>query len=80
MLALDEVPSNEVQAAKVIAVRGGEFAVALFQEAAASDDVTSAAAAIEYVDDRLKTFDAILDPETASLIRVEFVRLLESWR
>lgn len=80
MLALDAVPPNDGEAASTIGERTNEFANALFEEAVASDDVTSAAAAIAYLDDRLVSFQAMLSAESAKLVRVEFARLVDSWR
>lgn len=80
MLALDAVPLNDVEAASTIRERMVEFANALFQEAAASDDVTSDASAIDYLNDRLVSFEAMLTAESTNLVRLEFARLVESWR
>ena len=80
MLALDAVPQSEADAATSINERTVDFANALLQEAAASDDVTSATTALDYLDDRLVSFQNILTAESASLVRLEFARLVDSWR
>ena len=79
MLALDAMPASDEDAARAIASHPGEFAAALFVEAAASDDVTSAAAAVEYLDDRLASFASIIPGEVRTQLRAEFDRLLLSW-
>ena len=79
MLALAELPATEREAAAAIAGRIDDFAVALFAEAAASDDVTSAESAIEYCDDRLASFEGMISGHVAEAIRTRFAVLVRAW-
>ncbi len=51
----------------------------LVEEAAASDDVTDAASALVYLDDRLRTLEAVLAPEQAERVREAFREGTAKW-
>ena len=78
-----ELGSHTVDAARAraeISARPADFAAALFGEAAANDDVTSMDAALEYLETRLADFRPLLAALAEAATRVEFARLLGSWR
>ena len=79
MLGLAKLPATEREAAEAIAGRIDDFAVALFAEAAASDDVTSAESALEYCDDRLASFEGMISGHVAEAIRARFAVLVRAW-
>lgn len=56
-----------------------EIARRLVEEAAASDDVTDAAGAASYLDDRLTTLGDAFSPEQAARLRSNFDRLTAGW-
>ncbi|MEX1253619.1 MAG: hypothetical protein WEE64_04700 [Dehalococcoidia bacterium] len=51
----------------------------LIEEAAASDDVLDPESALSYLDDRLRTLDALLSPEQAARIRASFTERTQAW-
>jgi hypothetical protein len=55
------------------------FADAVFEEAASSDDVTGAAEAMAYLDNRLDFFSDYLSPALRSIIRSHFVARWNTW-
>ena len=69
----------EAVARAAITARPGEFARALLEEAAANDDVTSPAAAMEYLETRLADLNMLVTVTAETAIRAEFARLLGSW-
>jgi hypothetical protein len=56
-----------------------EIARALVEEAAASDDVTDAAGAASYLDDRLATLGDLLSSAQAQSIHAAFAELTRGW-
>jgi hypothetical protein len=66
-------------ARRAITARPGDFASALFTEAADSDDVTSGAAALDYLYARLAEFDGLVSPEAAPLVEAAFRERLRAW-
>ncbi len=54
-------------------------AAELVNEAAASDDVTSPAAGLTFVNDRIAAFADLLNAEQAERLRGEAARLLDGW-
>lgn len=61
------------------AARPGDLAAALVAEAAENDDVTSTAAAQEYLELRLRFFGAILPPSAQEEVRRRFAVLVAAW-
>jgi hypothetical protein len=55
------------------------IAAALVEEAASSDDVTDAAGALSYLEDRLITLGDLLSGEQADSIRVKFGERTSGW-
>lgn len=66
-------------AANAVAASPGAFVVAVFHEAADSDDVTSPATARDYLEGRLEYFGEIIPEATANVIRAEFTERLRAW-
>ncbi len=63
----------------LLAGRTADLAAALLAEAAASDDVTDAASALAYLEDRLAFFAEVMTPDLAVAIRAAFARGAERW-
>jgi hypothetical protein len=55
------------------------LAEGFFSEAVDSDDVTGAAAAMAYLEDRLAFFSEIIDTATADAVRTAFERHVSAW-
>jgi hypothetical protein len=55
------------------------LALGLVEEAAASDDVTSAASAIDYLETRLVYLGDLLDDATAAAVRGHFAEAVRGW-
>jgi hypothetical protein len=79
MLGLQPEDLDSETARSAIALRPGDFAHALLQEAADSDDVTSAESAIDYCDGRLTFFGDLITPEAAGEVRAAFASLVQGW-
>ena len=71
--------TDDETARAAITARLGDFASALFLEAADSDDVTNAATALDYVEDRLAYFGPLVPPPVAVVIRAAFIERLKAW-
>ena len=71
--------ADDESARRAIAARPGDFASALFTEAAASDDVTSVDSAREYLDLRLRYFDGLVAASAGPAIRAAFEEQLKAW-
>ncbi len=78
MLGLGATPTD-VEAREAIATDPDAFAGALFREAADNDDVTSAEAALDYLETRLSFFGDLIPPEARLAIRAAFANRLTSW-
>ena len=63
----------------LIEERLDEIARRLVEEAAASDDVTDAAGAASYLDDRLTTLGDAFSAEQAARLRSNFDKLTAGW-
>ena len=70
---------DDESARRAIAARPGDFASALFAEAAASDDVTSLESARAYLDLRLAYFEGLIEPAAEPAIRSAFEDKLKAW-
>lgn len=70
---------SEAAAQAAVSARPAALADQLFLEAAASDDVTSAGAALVYLELRLKYFGEIVDASAASAIRARFAERVTAW-
>ena len=70
---------TEAAAQAAVSARPAQLADQLFLEAAASDDVTSADAAIAYLALRLNYFAALIDTAAASAIRARFAERIAAW-
>ena len=70
---------SEAAAQAAVSARPAALADQLFLEAAASDDVTSADAAIVYLALRLNYFAGLIDPAAASAIRARFAERIAAW-
>ncbi len=75
-LPRDSSPLAVENAARAMPSR---LADALFSEAADSDDVTGAASAVGYLEDRLAFFEQIVSTETADAVRRVFERHVAAW-
>jgi hypothetical protein len=79
MLRLGSHTVGAARARAEIAARPGDFAHALFEEAAANDDVTSTEAALDYLEARLSELYELLDGGVTNALRREFANLLGAW-
>ena len=70
---------DDEAARRAITARPGDFASALFAEAADSDDVTSAEAALDYLRARLAEFDGLVTAEAAPRVEAAFGERLRAW-
>ena len=70
---------SEAAAQAAVSARPDALADQLFLEAAASDDVTSADAALVYLELRLKYFGGIVDAAAAAAIRARFAERVAAW-
>jgi hypothetical protein len=75
--ALDAAQLQRLQ--DLLGRRVDRIAGGLLQEAMASDDVTSAAAAIAYLEDRLSFLSGLLTREQQARIRAECARRVAAW-
>jgi hypothetical protein len=64
---------------RLIDERLDEIVRALVEEAAASDDVTDAAGAASYLDDRLATLGDLLSNAQSARLRAAFAELTRDW-
>ncbi len=71
--------ADSARVAQAAAADPGGLAVALAAEAAENDDVTSAAAAVEYLELRLRFFGALIPPEVGEAVRHRFAELVAAW-
>jgi hypothetical protein len=71
--------ADDETARTAINARPGDFASALFHEAADSDDVTSAASALDYLEDRLAYFGPLVLPSAAEVVRAAFIEHIKAW-
>ncbi|MEP7214601.1 MAG: hypothetical protein ABI782_00010 [Anaerolineaceae bacterium] len=71
--------ATETAAQAAVSARPGQLADQLFLEAAASDDVTSADAAIAYLQLRLNYFGGLVTAAAASAIRARFAERVAAW-
>lgn len=78
-MGLDRETITADSARTAIASDPVRFADALFEEAAASDDVTSEAAALNYLEGRLSFFADLLDVPAPNTVRTRFAERLEAW-
>ena len=73
-------PIKDDEAARtVIETRPGDFASAVFLEAADSDDVTSRATALDYLATRLADFHGLIEPDVAAKVREAFETRTRAW-
>ncbi|MGE5597268.1 MAG: hypothetical protein ACM3S1_14685 [Hyphomicrobiales bacterium] len=79
MLALEPHPLDHATARRALQARPGDFASAIFHEAADSDDVTSADSARAYLEDRLGFFGELLDGTVREQVRAAFEERLSAW-
>jgi hypothetical protein len=70
---------DDDSARRAIAALPGDFASALFAEAAASDDVTGLESARAYLDLRLAYFAGLIEPATERAVRAAFEERLVAW-
>ena len=63
----------------LIEERLDEIARRLVEEAAASDDITDAAGAASYLEDRLTTLGDVFSPDQAARIRTSFKKVTAGW-
>ena len=70
---------TEAAAQSAVSARPMQFADQLFLEAAASDDVTSADAALAYLQLRLNYFGELVTAAAASTIRARFAERVAAW-
>jgi hypothetical protein len=66
-------------ARRTIAADPPRLAAAFFEEAAASDDVTSVESALDYLDGRLDFFGGLLDEDSRAAIISAFRDRLHAW-
>jgi hypothetical protein len=79
MMGMERDEVTEQSARTAIASDPVTFADELFLEAAASDDVTSEAAALDYLEGRLAFFGDLLDVPVPNTVRTRFAERLEAW-
>lgn len=73
-------PIEDDEAARdAITARPGDFASAVFAEAADSDDVTSSESALDYLRTRLADFDSLVTPGAEVLVNDAFRERLRAW-
>lgn len=74
------IPIRDDETARAaIATHPGDFARALFHEAADSDDVTSVPSAMSYLEDRLLFFDSLIPDGVGESIRLAYREYLRAW-
>ena len=75
-----QTPLDSTAAARAaVSARAGEVAEALVFEAAASDDVTSTEAALDYLEARLVYLGDLVEPAAAAHIRNHFRVRISAW-
>jgi hypothetical protein len=79
MLGLARGSLDARSASAAIAARRPDFVAALVAEAADNDDVTSAEAALEYLDGRLRFFGDLVGGADGEAIRASFVSATAAW-
>jgi hypothetical protein len=79
MMGLNRDQVTENSARTAIASDALHFADELFLEAVASDDVTSEASALDYLEVRLAFFGDLLDIPVPNTVRTRFAERLEAW-
>jgi hypothetical protein len=79
IMGLDRGETTEDTARTAIAADPNRLADELFAEAAASDDVTSEAAALDYLEGRIAFFGDLLDVPVPNTVRTRFAERLEAW-
>ncbi|MEO9256700.1 MAG: hypothetical protein ABI305_14280 [Tepidiformaceae bacterium] len=73
-------PIEDDEAARsAISARPGDFASALFLEAAASDDVIGRESALDYLAGRLTFFDGLISDTASSAVVDDFKERLRAW-
>ena len=70
---------DDEAARSAISARPGDFASALFLEAADSDDVTSTESALDYLRGRLEFFDDVTTNEARQATEGSFRARLRAW-
>ena len=73
-----DIATDEAARAAIDA-RPGDFASALFLEAADSDDVTSVETARAYLEDRLGYFGELVDKAAGAAVRLAFEARIKAW-
>jgi hypothetical protein len=79
MLQLGSHTVDDARARAEIAARPADFARALFEEAAANDDVTSPEAALDYLEGRLSELNDLIADDLCADLRREFAGRLRAW-
>lgn len=79
MLALPRDGLTVAAARSAINARALDMAAALLEEAAQSDDVTSAETALDYLEDRLAYLADFVPADAAADIRSAFAEGVEGW-
>ncbi len=79
ILALDPATLSHDAARAAISERPADLASAILREAADNDDVTSTAAALDYLESRLAELGDLIDEQAAVAIREGFARRLRAW-
>lgn len=77
LLGLETVDAASARAA--FAQDPGRLAAGLVDEAAASDDVTSAATALDYLETRLAYLGDLIDAATGTAVRERFTEAVRGW-
>ena len=70
---------SDAAARAAVSARPSQLADQLFLEAVASDDVTSADAALAYLQLRLGYFSGLVSPAAAAAIRARFAERVSAW-
>lgn len=73
-----ELP-DDAAARAAVSARPEKLAEALLLEASASDDVTSAESATDYLATRLAYLAGLVDPAAEAAIRARFAELVTAW-
>jgi hypothetical protein len=79
MLNVPLVSLSAQSAPAIVAAKSQAMSTALFEEAAASDDVTSVESALDYLEGRLAFFDDLIPAGAAAAIRTSFAARLKAW-
>jgi len=79
LLGLPRGAVDEQTAPALVRDGAATLAATLLEEAVANDDVTTAAAAIEYVDERLEFLTPFVDTETAETVRSYVQKQASGW-